>query len=718
MLNSHMKSHTNVYQYRCADCTYATKYCHSLKLHLRKYNHKPATVLNSDGSLPIDGSGDFELVSKRGPPRGPRGPRKERDMHDVHMSPIAGGLNPNMLLHQAAAANGLHSHGFNAASLAAASAFWPLLGQFPNGLQPPPPLVPVSGLGMFPGPGLHPPTTPTQEARASPHRDSHRPSPQSQPHPQLQQQHQQQHQQHQAQQQPSPYNKCSLCEYSADSMTELNQHMLKVHAAENNDLFSMFGISPEALQEHASKSRSAALANHFAHMLPVTPKSKHMLSLAQIKSEPGVEITKSPCSPKIPSTQSTPRSWPTPASHSPPSEIKSAYTPTTPYLDKESPLGMNMRANGPGAAPLSSTKKAIAEDLAASIEAEVRQNGEIPLDLTKPKGCNGENEFGLQNFMCTENSAKRKLDYGPPSPSSQDQVASTSPLPLRKRSRKGPAFKLDTICMKLQERCTTSPTQGSGYESNEDYMSDYASSEKGEDANGAPARASSGNPAEESGEPAAKDAGRDVSSNAHDEDNQSNIDYMEIHDNLRQLNQDSQQAAEQEFPYEVAPQEEASQKQDTGKDEKRKGDDATPNKSEGQTTEQTATPSINRRKLFVVRRTEVNQEKTSSSEEQVGDHTSDHNSMDDYSDDEAERMSEADYTHKGQHDLDEVSQPSYECKYCQISFRDCVMYTMHIGYHGYQDPFKCNMCGHQSSNRVEFFLHIAREAHSSHGHAV
>ena len=29
---------------------YATKYCHSLKLHLRKYGHKPAMVLNNDGS--------------------------------------------------------------------------------------------------------------------------------------------------------------------------------------------------------------------------------------------------------------------------------------------------------------------------------------------------------------------------------------------------------------------------------------------------------------------------------------------------------------------------------------------------------------------------------------------------------------------------------------------------------------------------------------------
>lgn len=56
MLNSHLKSHSNIYQYRCADCSYATKYCHSLKLHLRKYTHKPAMVLNPDGSpnpLPI-----------------------------------------------------------------------------------------------------------------------------------------------------------------------------------------------------------------------------------------------------------------------------------------------------------------------------------------------------------------------------------------------------------------------------------------------------------------------------------------------------------------------------------------------------------------------------------------------------------------------------------------------------------------------------------------
>jgi len=72
MLNSHAKSHTNVYQYRCADCVYATKYCHSLKLHIRKYGHRPAAVLNSDGSMPTDGSSDFDLVAHLGPRRGPR----------------------------------------------------------------------------------------------------------------------------------------------------------------------------------------------------------------------------------------------------------------------------------------------------------------------------------------------------------------------------------------------------------------------------------------------------------------------------------------------------------------------------------------------------------------------------------------------------------------------------------------------------------------------
>ncbi|XP_069676651.1 protein hunchback [Periplaneta americana] len=54
---------------------------------------------------------------------------------------------------------------------------------------------------------------------------------------------------------------------------------------------------------------------------------------------------------------------------------------------------------------------------------------------------------------------------------------------------------------------------------------------------------------------------------------------------------------------------------------------------------------------------------------------------------------------------------SYHCSYCDIIFSDVVLYTMHKGYHGFEDPFKCNMCGEQTANKVEFFLHIARSSH-------
>ncbi|XP_051156224.1 protein hunchback [Leptopilina boulardi] len=53
----------------------------------------------------------------------------------------------------------------------------------------------------------------------------------------------------------------------------------------------------------------------------------------------------------------------------------------------------------------------------------------------------------------------------------------------------------------------------------------------------------------------------------------------------------------------------------------------------------------------------------------------------------------------------------FACQYCEISFGNDVMYTVHMGYHGYQNPFTCNMCGHQCSDKVSFFLHIAKSKH-------
>ena len=76
MLNSHMKSHTGIYQYRCASCSYATKYCHSLKLHLKKYEHTPASILNLDGTVEHDTSS--LLTMKRTGPRSDKGKTEKK----------------------------------------------------------------------------------------------------------------------------------------------------------------------------------------------------------------------------------------------------------------------------------------------------------------------------------------------------------------------------------------------------------------------------------------------------------------------------------------------------------------------------------------------------------------------------------------------------------------------------------------------------------------
>lgn len=82
MLNSHMKSHSNIYQYRCQDCNYATKYCHSLKLHLRKYSHKPAMVLNADGT-----PNPLPIIDVYGTRRGPKSrPGKDEEGHQQQQS--------------------------------------------------------------------------------------------------------------------------------------------------------------------------------------------------------------------------------------------------------------------------------------------------------------------------------------------------------------------------------------------------------------------------------------------------------------------------------------------------------------------------------------------------------------------------------------------------------------------------------------------------------
>lgn len=53
----------------------------------------------------------------------------------------------------------------------------------------------------------------------------------------------------------------------------------------------------------------------------------------------------------------------------------------------------------------------------------------------------------------------------------------------------------------------------------------------------------------------------------------------------------------------------------------------------------------------------------------------------------------------------------YPCSHCRVIFLDYVMFTIHMGCHGFRDPLECNVCGHRSRDRYEFYSHIARGEH-------
>ena len=57
---------------------------------------------------------------------------------------------------------------------------------------------------------------------------------------------------------------------------------------------------------------------------------------------------------------------------------------------------------------------------------------------------------------------------------------------------------------------------------------------------------------------------------------------------------------------------------------------------------------------------------------------------------------------------------AFQCEHCRVLFLDHVMYTIHMGCHGYRDPLECNICGHRSKDRYEFSSHIVRGEHTFH----
>lgn len=51
------------------------------------------------------------------------------------------------------------------------------------------------------------------------------------------------------------------------------------------------------------------------------------------------------------------------------------------------------------------------------------------------------------------------------------------------------------------------------------------------------------------------------------------------------------------------------------------------------------------------------------------------------------------------------------CHYCEIVFGNVIMYAAHMGCHSFDDPYTCNICGDQCTNKLSFFLHIDRSKH-------
>ncbi|XP_038078975.1 zinc finger protein 594-like [Patiria miniata] len=53
-----------------------------------------------------------------------------------------------------------------------------------------------------------------------------------------------------------------------------------------------------------------------------------------------------------------------------------------------------------------------------------------------------------------------------------------------------------------------------------------------------------------------------------------------------------------------------------------------------------------------------------------------------------------------------------KCTHCGIIFLDMVMHTIHMGWHGRNDPFECHTCGRNCGDKYGFITHIFREPHN------
>jgi hypothetical protein len=490
------------------------------------------------------------------------------------------------------------------------SMYWPVLNQMTNGLHPPlpPPLIPVTNIGTLGIGQLNKQIDAMNKDMISAFR-------------------------------------CNLCEFMGENRESLNSHMIKVHAAENQDLFSAFGISSDSLVDEQIK---VGLGDNTGKML-----IHGGLNPIQLASDNDLHAK-----------GSSPPPWPHGCAPNP-EECMSGDSQNVPegYYKLSASTSYNSR-------PVSRESN--------SSTPKVQENGEmgLPLDLTKRSNsidANSAPDRMSPKPKSNSNapfSRKRRILEGQvsSSPVTEDiqhgsPNRSLSPTP-RKRSRKGKAYKLDTICMKLQER-------ESGGESDSDEYS--PEQEQGDNRVSVP---EGGLPQDDR-----------LSGEEGENEMNSNIDYSAIHDSLSKLNNELGSGCDQ---YGFSG-----------------GNGLKPVK-----------PSPYHRLNMLANSIEASLHRQ-------------HNEYADNLEEEmpetpahlqnGEPLSDSSGSNQGLEDTSQVKVKghtitmkgnNYQCQYCDIAFGDCVMYTMHMGYHGFQDPFHCNNCGFHAKDKVEFFLHIARVAHT------
>ena len=327
----------------------------------------------------MDGSGDFELVSKRGPPRGPRGPRKDQLPGTPPVTlPHMGGLGspPRSIPNGAPCSQmngmlpGLHPN-MAAANMAMATAgFWPMMTGL-NGLHGPPPLIPVNPLNPL---NIQVPSaeqklvannlvngvkTSPNDASNADERRTVEPKEDTR---------------------PSGVESGISAQQESHMNAQLRMHMMKMQE-NHQDLFRMFGLRPEAVMEEQLNA------------MKILAERERELMMKLSREEAPSSKTEQEEAPKV----------------QPESQDVATPMKVSPRLaDNAGNQAWVMNAIGGNQQTLPNKErynKVVAADLAAQIEAEAQTNGECPLDLTKASS--NEDDSGIVH------STDGVLDYSP-----------------------------------------------------------------------------------------------------------------------------------------------------------------------------------------------------------------------------------------------------------------------------------------------------------------